>query len=137
MAYVRQRITIMSIRKPETVNVNSELQWLASSLGLINLRDKDKSCFRIFIELLKSAKRHEGLSSDELAYSLHLSRGTVVHHLNKLMESGLVLSERKRYVLRVSTLHSLVDEIERDFKRTCDEIRDAAREADRKLGLME
>src|SRR3989344_405117 len=104
MAYVRQRITIMSIRKPETVNVNSELQWLARSLGRINLRGKDKRCFRLFIEL---------------------------------MESGLVLSERKRYVLRVSTLHSLVDEIERDFKRTCDEIRDAAREVDRKLGLME
>ena len=136
MAYI-SRITIVSLRRPSERTINQELQWLGNSLGLFGERDRNRSCFRIFIELLKSAKRHEGLSSDELAYSLHLSRGTVVHHLNKLMESGLVLSERKRYVLRVSTLHSLVDEIERDFKRTCDEIRDAAREVDRKLGLME
>ncbi len=136
MAYVRQRITIMSIRKPDAVNINSELQWLASSLGLINLRDKDKSCFRIFIELLKSAKQQHALSSDELAHSLELSRGTVVHHLNKLMESGLVVNEHSRYVLRVSTLHSLVDEIERDFKRTCDEIRESAREVDKRIGLL-
>ncbi len=137
MAYIRQRITIINIRKPDAVNINSELQWLASSLGLINLRDKDKSCFRIFIELLKSSKENHFLSSDELAFNLGLSRGTVVHHLNKLMESGLVMNEHNRYVLRVSTLHALVDEIERDFKRACDELRDAAQEMDRKLGLRE
>jgi predicted transcriptional regulator len=136
MAYVRQRITIINIRKPDAVNINSELQWLASSLGLINLRDKDKSCFRIFIELLKSSKEKHELSSDELAYMLGLSRGTVVHHLNKLMESGLVVNERNRYVLRVSTLHALVDEIERDFRRACEELREAAEEMDRKLGLL-
>ena len=135
MAYIRQRITIFNIRKPEAVNINSELQWLASSLGLINLRDKDKSCFRIFIQLLKSAKDKHALSSDELAYALALSRGTVVHHLNKLMESGLVVNEHNRYVLRVSTLNALVDEIERDFRRTTEELREAAKEMDRKLGL--
>ena len=137
MVYIRQRITIINIRRPDAVNINSELQWLASSLGLINLRDKDKSCFRIFIELLKSAKQNQAISSDDLAHTLSLSRGTVVHHLNKLMESGLVLSEKKRYLLRVSTLHSLVDEIEKDFSRTCEEIREAAHEMDRKLGLLE
>jgi len=136
MAIVRQRITIISIRRPDAVNINSELQWLASSLGLINLRDKDKSCFRIFIELLKSSKLQQAISSDELAHVLALSRGTVVHHLNKLMESGLVISEKNRYLLRVSTLHALVNEIEKDFSRTCDEIRDAALEMDKKLGLL-
>jgi predicted transcriptional regulator len=137
MAYIRQRITIINIRKPDAVNINSELQWLASSLGLINLRDKDKSCFRIFIELLKSGKEKHPLSSDEIAFSLSLSRGTVVHHLNKLMESGLVVSEHNRYVLRVATLHALVDEIERDFKRATEELREAASEMDKKLGLRE
>ena len=137
MAYIRQRITIINIRKPAAVNINSELQWLASSLGLINLRDKDKSCFRIFIELLKSSKEKHELSSDDLAFTLGLSRGTVVHHLNKLMESGLVVNEHNRYVLRVATLHALVDEIERDFKRACEELRDAASEMDKKLGLRE
>jgi predicted transcriptional regulator len=137
MVYIRQRITIINIRKPDSVNINSELQWLASSLGLINLRDKDKSCFRIFIELLKSSKEKHQLSSDELAFSLGLSRGTVVHHLNKLMESGLVVNEHNRYILRVATLHALVDEIERDFKRATEELREAAEEMDRKLGLKE
>ena len=56
MALIQQRITIIRMRRPETPSLNEELQWFGSSLGLFNLRDKDKSCFRIFIELLKATK---------------------------------------------------------------------------------
>ena len=103
MRYV-QRITIMNIRKPVQKNVNQELQWLGSSLGLFNLRDKDKSCFRVFIELIKNAKKNFPVSSDELAYRLGLSRGTVIHHIHRLLDSGIVVQANKGYILRVSTL---------------------------------
>ncbi|MBI2652835.1 winged helix-turn-helix transcriptional regulator, partial [Candidatus Woesearchaeota archaeon] len=101
MVFIRQRITIVNIRKPAEHNVNQELQWLGSSLGLFNLRDKDKSCFRVFIELLKSAKKNQPSTSDELALRLSLSRGTIIHQINKLMESGLVIHEGNKYILRV------------------------------------
>ena len=135
MAYIRQRITIVNIRKPAEHNVNQELQWLGSSLGLFNLRDKDKSCFRIFIELLKSAKQKHSLTSDDMAIKLSLSRGTIIHHVNKLMESGFVVHEGNTYILRVDNLKSLIDEIEKDIKRTCDDLKDIAEEIDERLGL--
>jgi len=130
-----QRITIMSIRKPVQKNVNQELQWLGSSLGLFNLRDKDKSCFRVFIELIKNAKLGKPLSSDEIAYSLGLSRGTVVHHLNKLLDSGIVVEAERGYILRVSNLRGLIGEVEKDLERTLDELREMAEEIDSSLGL--
>ena len=130
-----QRITIMSIRKPVQKNINQELQWLGSSLGLFNLRDKDKSCFRVFIELIKNAKIGKPLSSDEIAYSLGLSRGTVVHHLNKLLDSGIVVEAERGYILRVSNLRDLINEVEKDLERTLDELRDMAEEIDESLGL--
>ena len=134
MRYV-QRITIMNIRKPVQKNINQELQWLGSSLGLFNLRDKDKSCFRVFIELIKNAKLGKPLSSDEIAYSLGLSRGTVVHHLNKLLDSGIVVEAERGYILRVSNLRDLINEVEKDLERTLDELRDMAEEIDESLGL--
>ena len=134
MRYI-QRITIMNIRKPVHKNVNQELQWLGSSLGLFNLRDKDKSCFRVFIELVKNAKRVIPLSSDELAYRLGLSRGTVVHHINKLLDSGIVVQAHRGYILRVSTLRELIDEVEKDLERTCDDLKKMAEEIDESLGL--
>lgn len=134
MRYIH-RITIMNIRKPVVKNVNQELQWLGSSLGLFNLRDKDKSCFRVFIELIKSAKKGIPLSSDELAYRLDLSRGTVVHHIHKLLESGIVVQAPRGYILRVDSLRELIDEVEKDLRRTCDDLRIMAEEIDENLGL--
>ena len=135
MVYIRQRITIFNIRKPAEHNVNQELQWFGTSLGLFNLRDKDKSTFRVFIELLKSAKSGQTISSDELALKLDLSRGTVIHHINKLIESGLVIHEGNRYTLRVDTLKSLIEEIEKDLTRALDDLKEGAKEIDKTLGL--
>ena len=135
MAYIRQRITIVNIRKPTERNINQELQWLGTSLGLFNPRDKDKSCFRTFIELLKSAKAKQTLTSDELAERLKLSRGTIIHHINKLMEAGLVIHEGNTYILRVDTLRSLIEEVEKDFRRTAEDLKEVAKEVDKALGL--
>ena len=133
MAYVRQRITIVSINRPSQKNINQELQWLGSSLGLVNLRDKDKSCFRVFLELLKSAKAEKLLSSDDISEKLSLTRGTVIHHINRLIESGLVVHEGNTYTLRVSNLRMLIDELEKDARRTWEDLKDIAREIDEQL----
>ena len=134
MRYIH-KITIMTIRKPAQKNVNQDLQWLGSSLGLFNLRDKDKSCFRVFIELVKTAKKGIPLSSDELAYRLDLSRGTVIHHIHKLLDSGIVVQANKGYILRVDSLRELIDEVEKDLRRTCEDLRSMAEEIDESLGL--
>jgi len=130
-----QKITIVRTRKPSEKNINQELQWFGNSLGLFNLRDKDKSCFRVFIELLKAAKAKMPLSSDELAYRLNLTRGTVIHHINKLMDAGIVIYDGKRYMLRVDNLKDLVDEVEKDIERTCSDLKNIAKEIDERLGL--
>lgn len=130
-----QRITIINIRKPVHKNINQELQWLGSSLGLFNLRDKDKSCFRLFIELVKNTKQNRPLSSDEIAYRLNLSRGTVVHHLHKLLDSGIVVQYHKGYILRVDSLQDLMDEVEKDVTRTISDLKKMAKEIDEGLGL--
>ena len=129
-----KRVTVVKINKPER-ELNQELQWFGSSLGLFNLRDKDKSCFRIFIELIKAAKQRQPLSSDEIAFKLDLTRGTVVHHLNKLMESGLVVTNSKRYMLRVENLSSLVEELQRDIHRACEDLMEVALNIDNSMGL--
>jgi len=128
-----QKITIIRMSKPER-NLNQELQWLGTSLGLFNLRDKDKSCFRIFVELIKATKQKRAISSDELAFNLNLSRGTVVHHLNKLMQAGIVVSDGNRYLLRMENLQLLIDELRRDVDRSIEDLKDVARDIDNFLG---
>ncbi|RLE45839.1 hypothetical protein DRJ25_05065 [Candidatus Woesearchaeota archaeon] len=130
---IRKRITIIQINKPARHNLNEELQWLAKSLGLFGERDKDRSCFRVFLELLKAAKRHQALSSDELAVRTSLSRGTVVHHLNELMRKGIVVTAGKRYTLREEELTALIDDLKKDSEKFFEKLRRSAEVIDKIL----
>jgi len=130
-----KHITIIRVRKPVQASLNDELQWLGESLGLFHLRDKDKSCYRVFIALMKAAKAGIPLTSDELAKQTGLSRGTVIHHINKLIESGIVIPTRKRYMLRHNKLQFVIEELKRDMERAFHELEQAAKELDHVLGL--
>ncbi len=136
MIHEFRRITIVKIRKPLQKNMNRDLQWFSESLGLFTERDKEKSCFRIFIELIKAARRKQPLSSDEIAYHSNLSRGTVVHHLNRLMESGLIVSHDNRYILRVDNLEELIEEIKKDVLKTLEDLKRIAEDLDDEVGLL-
>jgi len=128
------KITLVRIRRTPHENINQELQWFGNSLGLFNLRDKDSSCFRVFITLVRKAKRNETISSDDISDKLNLSRGTVVHHLTKLMNSGLVVREKGGYLLRSNNLSKVIRDIQRDVSAMFNELEDVAKEIDDKLG---
>tara|TARA_Y100000310_G_C20407537_1_gene680366 strand:- start:96 stop:491 length:396 start_codon:yes stop_codon:yes gene_type:complete len=128
-----KKITIVKIRRSSGQNVNRELQWLGNSLGLFNLRDKDSSCFRVFITLVRRAKNNKAVSSDEIAEKLSLTRGTVVHHLSKLMNSGLVIREKQGYLLRERDISTVIKDMQRDMEAMFAELREVAQEIDEKL----
>ena len=129
------KITIILNAKPKKADINQELQWFGASLGLFGLRDKDKSAFRIFITLLEALQKGEELTSDEIATRTDLTRGTVIHHLNNLMSSGIVVSDRNKYILRMDNLEGIVDYMKKDADAAWDRLREVAQNIDRKLGL--
>jgi len=127
------KITILKLRRKEDGNVNQELQWLGNSLGLFNLRDKDSSCFRVFITLVKNARRDKTETSDDIAEQLHLSRGTVVHHLTKLMDTGIVIRIKGGYILREQNLQNIVKDIKIDMESIFKELQEVAEEIDQRI----
>ena len=129
-----KRFTIVRIRKIPSQDVNQELQWLGNALGLFNLRDKESSCFRVFITLVKRAKNNEPISSDGIADKLDLSRSTVLHHLNRLVDAGIVIREKGGFALREANLSQVVKNIHQDVETTFSELQKIADEIDKKLG---
>ena len=129
-----KKITIIRTEIPKDIETNEQIQLFGGSLGLFNLRDKDKSCFRIFIVLLKNLKE-DGMTSDKLASKTKLTRGTVVHHLNKLMDSGIVINHRNKYILNVDNIHGLIERIKKNVNKTLSDLDEVAKELDERLGL--
>jgi predicted transcriptional regulator len=129
------RITIIRMRKPQEESINTDLQFLGESLGLFSERDKDKSCFRIFIVLIKALKSRIKLTSDDIADRTNLTRGTVIHHLNRLMEAGIVVSEKSHYILSVDNMQELVELVRNNLTKTFDNLKGVAKKIDDKLEL--
>ncbi|MBI2652614.1 hypothetical protein HYX00_04065, partial [Candidatus Woesearchaeota archaeon] len=48
---------------------------------------------------------------------------------------GLVIHEGNKYILRVENLRTLIDEVEKDIKRACEDLKEIAKEIDERLGL--
>ena len=130
-----RKITLLKINRSSQSSLNEDLQWFSNSLGLFGERDKEKSCFRVFLEILKVSKASKGISSEQIAIRSNLTRPTVVHHLNTLSSKGLIISQNNRYFLRVENLEELVLQIRRDLNEVIKELQKTAKDLDDELGL--
>ena len=123
------------IEKPllEKDDTNLLLRDFCDGLGLFSERDKEKSCFRVFVELVKAEKERDRLSSDEIAENANLSRATVVHHIDRLEKSGLIRVKKNRYFLTESRFEGLMEFIEKDIERVLKDFKRRAKLLDRKI----
>ncbi|HLC62818.1 MAG TPA: winged helix-turn-helix domain-containing protein [Candidatus Nanoarchaeia archaeon] len=129
------QVTLYKIKRPEKLNINSQLQWFSQSLGLFNKRDKEKSCFRIFIALVEAKKSSRYLSSDEIAEKANLTRATIIHHLKNLEDHGLIKKESNRYSLSCKNFSSIIQHLQEQFKQSLEELEDTANNLDKLLEL--
>lgn len=132
------KLTIIRGRHPPAdigSDVNRELQWFCTSLGLVGNRDKNLSMFRIFIAIIKAQQRSSELSSDAIATETNLTRATVIHHLSKLQSAGLVREEHERYALAVTSTEALVKHLRDEVEQSMAELERVSKRIDEKLGL--
>ncbi len=129
-----KRITI-SIEPIPEADTNEQLHWISQALGLFNERDKEKSCHRIFVELIKAKKSKDTLSSQDLADRSHLSRATVLHHLDKLIESNLVAEKNHEFELVDSDMSSIILRLKKEMNDFMEEMEKISRKLDEELGF--
>lgn len=102
---------------------------------MFNERDKEKSCHRIFIQLVKAKKESRFLSTQELADLSHLSRATVLHHLGKLMESNIAMEMNHKFVLVDPNMNSIILRLKKETEEFMDEMDRISKKLDKELGF--
>jgi predicted transcriptional regulator len=129
------RIIIRRIRSPAPGDINSDIDYICRSFGYFSQRDKQDTAGKIFRLLVKDASEKAlGLTSDEIAEKLDLTRGAIVYHLNNFIKSGLVVREKNRYRLRSASMQRSIEEIKNDVDRMFNHMLRIASDIDEQLG---
>lgn len=131
------RIRLRKIRTPPAGSIDNDIDFICRSFGYFSKRDKNNTAGRIFQYIIKkTAENNEGVTSDEIANELDLTRGAIVYHLNDFISAGLVIRERNLYRLRSHCLKKSIDEIRNDTQRIFNEMMKIAEEIDEELGIF-
>ena len=135
MAKVLKQFTIRKLREPVEKQLDKDIEWVCNSLGFVGSRDQDKTAYKILKALIKSAKEGKGLTSEELTKKVEPTIGSVIYHLKKLIKAGLVIKIESAYELRMKSLMSTIEEIEKEVTLALADIKDIALDVDNKIGL--
>ena len=126
---------VLSVRKPSIIDAEKDFEWICRSFGFLESRDKMKTAYNIFRVIVETSTDTSGITSDELAEKLHFSRGTIIHHLNKLTKSGLIIHHESKYKLRGTSLKNTIEEIQRDVNRIFEDLESISASMDEILGF--
>ena len=134
MAY---KIELKKIRTPPPGNLKEDIDFICQSFGYFSKRDKNNTAGKIFrLIVKKTAENEKGVTSDEIADELQLTRGAIVYHLNNFIMAGLVIREKNLYRLRSHCLQKSIDEIRNDAFRIFNQMMKIAQEIDEELGIF-
>jgi len=130
-----KQFVIRKLREPTEKQLDKDIEWVCNSFGFITPRDQDKTAFKILKALIKAAKESKGLTSEELTELVEPTIGSVIYHLKKLMKAGLVVKLDSTYELRMNSLLTTIEEIEKEISLTLEDIKKVAEDIDNKVGL--
>ena len=130
-----KQFVIRKLREPTEKQLDKDIEWVCNSFGFITPRDQDKTAFKILKALIKVAKDSKGLTSEELTELVEPTIGSVIYHLKKLTKAGLVVKLDSTYELRMRSLLTTIEEIEKEISTTLADIKKIAEDIDNKVGL--
>ena len=113
---------------------DDELEAFCRHLRIVSTRDMDGTVTVVFRSMLVEG-RVQPVGSSELAKTTHLNRVTIIHHLQRLEQMGLVEHTERKYRLRVSGLQQAVAQMREEMMRSFEEAEALALDLDREFML--
>ncbi|MEM0149430.1 MAG: hypothetical protein QXW10_00855 [Candidatus Micrarchaeaceae archaeon] len=130
-----KKIVIRSVDKPlKSKSPDALISWFCEALGLSGEGESDSIESEILKKFLMAAQKNIGISSSNIKLGKGVPRSTVIYHLNRLIESGLIVKRGRKYYMRAQALSTSIEEIEYDIDREFQRMIDMAKEFDRLFG---
>ena len=123
-------IMIRSVERSSSKKPEELIRWFCYAFGLSN--DEETGIEeQILIRFAYAAKKNEGIPSSAITIKPEIARSTIIYHLNRLIDSGLIVKKGRKYYLRATEMSKAIEEIEYDLNREIMKMLAAAKEFDR------
>lgn len=111
--------------KPEEM-----IQWFCA---VFNLGEEGENSIeaQILKQFTQTSRSDKGLSSSEIKVKPPIARSTIIYHLNRFIEAGILIKKGRKYHLRAPEMSKLMEEIEYDLEKEMQRMIDTAREFDK------
>lgn len=129
------RIVIHFYERPDSDEPDELIRWFCRVFGLSNDNEPNPIGEQILIRFAEAAQSRVGLSSSELDLDTDLAKSSVIYHLNRFIEAGLLVKRGRKYYLRASEMQKAIEEIEYDVERELSRMLDTAKELDRIMSI--
>ena len=108
-----ERIIIRLIAKPSDESLEELTAWFCKAFDLGT--DGEGLEPTLFKEVISASFSGTGVTSKELNDRLEVPRTTVIYHLNRFINSGLIVRKGRKYVLRSDDMESTIEELQADM----------------------
>lgn len=128
------RIEVHRVEEPSLGDLEHELAWLCASIGFSRpSKPSEKAAFSVFREVMAATEQNAPVSSTLLARRLRMSRGAVIHYLNQLLASGLIVKSRTYYFVRSKSLETTIAQVEAEIEDVFKRMKQIAAKIDREF----
>ncbi len=134
MAQFQKTLTVRSLELPQRKDFDSDFEWLCECLGLSE-GGKGDLAPEIFRQIVEAEKKGRPARSIVISRKFKVTRGGAVYHLNRLIETGLVVRHGREYELRAGNLSETMGEVEEDVLRMFKRMKQIASEMDEEMGF--
>ena len=125
-----EQIMIRFIEKPDQNDAEGIIRWYCDVFGLSSQEAENPVEEQILKSFVEAARDGKGLSSSELDLETKLARSTVIYHLNRFRDAGLVVKRGRKYYLRAGGMEKVIQEIGYDLERELRGLIDSAKRLD-------
>jgi predicted transcriptional regulator len=125
------KIVIRDVERPDSKKPDAMIRWFLAVFDLGDGNEANGIEAQILTEFVKAGFKGEGISSADLKLKPPAPRSTVIYHLNRLMELGILVKRGRKYFLRATDMSKVMEEIEYDMEREMQRMIDMAREFDK------
>lgn len=129
-----KKIVIKSLDRPSEKKPEYMIRWFCEAFGLSNT-DEDTIESQLLKYFLIAAQKSDGISSSHIKLKGSVARTTVIYHMNRFIETGLVVKKGRKYYLRSNALSSAIEEIEYDIDRELQRMHDIAKDFDKQFNI--